>query len=305
MEPYKKLEKEYAKFAKTKYAVSCNSGTSALHLALLALGVGPGDEVIIPDFTMAACGFAVAYTGATPVFIDCDNNLNINVSSISKKITKRTKAIMVVDIYGRRADYEGIRSITGLPTIRDACEAQGVGGMADITVYSFYKNKIIHAEEGGIVCTDKKEYADRIRFLKSMSFGPKHDYYHTEIGYNYRMSDSQAKLALKSLKAYPKNQKKRRQIETWYDSMLPDCIKMPKRDAVWVYDIVHTHKDEVIKAIPGARHFFKPLSTMPMWKDAGSGIAKVFSEIGCYLPVNPKMTKKDVKNICQKVIELL
>ncbi len=306
--PYKQLENAYAKFAKTKYAISCSSGTSGLHLALLALGIGHGDEVILPDFTMAACGFAVEYVGATAVFVDCGRDLNINTNQIEKRITPKTKAIMAVDIYGRKCDYEAISKIAkkhNLFIIRDACEGQGIEAEADITVYSFYKNKIIHAEEGGIVCTNNPIWDSCVRYLKSMSFGPKHDYYHEHIGYNYRMPDSQAKLALESLKEVKSNLKKRKQIEAWYDSMIPEVYQMPQRDVVWVYDILHPRKEEILKKVVGSRHFFKPLSTMPMWKDVGSGTAKVFAEIGCYLPVNPKMTKKDVKNICKTIKELL
>ena len=303
---YKQLEKEYAKFAKTRYGVSCSSGTAALHLALLALDIGPGDEVILPDFTMAACGFAVSYVGARPIFIDCKEDLTIDVSKIKAQITPRTKAIMAVDIYGRLCDYKGIRDIANkIPIIRDACESQGTYAKADITVYSFYKNKIVNSEEGGIVCMSNRRYKESTNFLKSMAFDRTHSYYHKSIGFNYRMPDSQALLALKSLKEYEKNAKKRRQIEAWYDQNIPEEIKMPKRDAVWVYDILHPHKEEVIKRVPGARHFFKPLSTMPMWSDAGSGRAKVFSELGMYLPVNPQMTKKEVLNICKIVKELL
>lgn len=308
MEPYKELEIKYANFAGTKYAVSCSSGTSGLHLSLLALGIGPGDEVILPDFTMAACGFAVAYTGATPVFVDCSDNLCIDPGQIEAKITKRTRAIMVVDIYGRRADYKRITKTArrnNLWVIRDGCEAQGVQAKADLTVYSFFKNKIINAEEGGIVCTDDKHLYERMQYLKCMAFGPEHDYYHKEIGFNYRIPNSQAKLALKSLKDYPKNNKKRRLIESWYDEYIPKSMRMPKRDAVWVYDIIHSRKNRLVESIPGARHFFKPLSTMPMWSRPVSSLALQFSQVGCYLPVHPKMTKKQVKMICKKVQELL
>ena len=262
MEAYKQLEQEYAKFTGSKYAVSCNSGTSALHLALLAIGVGDGDEVIIPDFTMAACAFAVTYTGAKPVFVDCDDTLCIDWTLIERKITSKTKAIMPVHIYGRLCNMKEIVRIARkhkLKVIEDACEAQGAikSSKADITCYSFYANKIIHAEEGGIITTDNKKYADTMHYLKSMAFGTKHDYFHKHIGFNYRMANSQAKLALKSLKQYPHEAKRRRMIEARLDKHFGD---MPKRDAVWVYD--------TLKLIPNGystRPFFKPLSSFPMY----------------------------------------
>ncbi|MDP2650227.1 MAG: aminotransferase class I/II-fold pyridoxal phosphate-dependent enzyme, partial [bacterium] len=238
METYQRLEKEYAKFVGSVYAVSCNSGTSALHLALLALKVGKGDEVIVPDFTMAACAFAVSYTGATPVFADVSpDTYAIEPSEIERLITKKTKAIMVVHLYGRLAPMQEILKIArkhNIPVIEDACEAQGAvyKSKANLTAYSFYRNKIIAAEEGGMVTTDNKKYAERIAYFKNMAFDRGHTYFHKDIGYNYRMSNSQALLALKSLAAYPANNKKRRQIEAWYNEHLP----MPKRDAVWFYE---------------------------------------------------------------------
>ena len=155
MAGYSKLEKEYAKFCGKKYAVSVNSGTSALHLALVVLGIGKGDEVIVPDFTMAACGFAVAYTGAKVITVDCKDDLTIDETLIEKKITKRTKAIMPVHIYGRLCNMEAINKIAkkyNLYVIEDACEAQGAKGLgkADLTCYSLYQNKIISGEEGGL-----------------------------------------------------------------------------------------------------------------------------------------------------------
>lgn len=279
MKPYQLLEKEYAAFTGSKYGISCNSGTSALHLGLLALGIKKGDEIIIPDFTMAACGFAVSYCNAIPVFVDCADDLNIDVSLIEAKITPKTKAIMAVHIYGRLCEIKEILRIAkkhNLKVIEDACEAQGAvfKSKADITCYSFYENKIIHAEEGGMCTTDNKKYADRINYLKNMAFGDKHDYFHKEIGYNYRMANSQAKLALKSLKNYPKENKRRRKIEKDFygDNYL---------DAVWVLPVLNP------KELQGeTRKFFKPLSSFPMYGGkCQSPNAKWFSERGNYIKI--------------------
>ena len=166
-----KLEKEYAKFCGKKYAIAVNSGTSALHLALIAMGVKKDDEVIVPDFTMAACGFAVNYCGAKVVTVDCKNDLTIDETLIEEKITKKTKAIMPVHIYGRLCNMKAINNIAkkhGLKVIEDACEAQGADtGHADITCYSLYKNKIIAGEEGGIVTTNSKKVYNLIQDLIS------------------------------------------------------------------------------------------------------------------------------------------
>jgi perosamine synthetase len=279
---YKKLEKEYAKFVGSKFAVSCNSGTSALHLALLALNIGKGDEVIVPDFTMAACGFAVSYTGANVITVDCGMDFNIDPKLIEAKITPKTKAIMAVHIYGRLCDMDKILKIANkhnLKVIEDACEAQGAvyESKADITCYSFYSNKIISAEEGGICTTNNEKYADRMNYLKNMAFSPEHDYHHKEIGYNYRMPNAQAKLALKSLRAYPENEIKRRKIEG-----------IPTHDAVWVIDTLcesEKVRDLIVKNNTDARYFFKPLSTMPMWKQEVGKNALKYSKLGFYLTI--------------------
>lgn len=279
MIPYKLLEQEYSKFVGSKYAVSCNSGTSALHLALMAVGVGKGDEVIIPDFTMVACGFAVEYCGAKPVFVDCDETLCIDWKLIEKKITKKTKAIMPVHIYGRLCNMKEILRIAKkhkLKVIEDACEAQGAvfESKADITCYSFYENKIIHAEEGGIATTDKLKYAKRMNYLKNMAFGDKHDYFHKEIGYNYRMPNSQAQLALKSLLDFPNEYKRRRKIEKiFYGENI--------HDAVWVLDTL-----KPLQKGKNTRPFFKPLSSMPMWGNkCQSPNALKYSKIGFYIKI--------------------
>jgi perosamine synthetase len=279
-ESYQILEQRYAEFTGSEYAVSCNSGTSALHLALLALGVGPGDEVLVPDFTMAACAFAVTYTGAKPVFYT-DTVL----------IGPKVKAIMIVHVYGRLAP--SWLWDTGLPVIEDACEAQGAvhDSKADLTCYSFFKNKIICAEEGGMVTTNNPDYVKRMNFLKNMAFGPEHDYYHTEVGYNYRMSNAQALLALKSLDEYPENAKKRREIEGWYNEAFPT----PSRDAVWFYDTVVPDKKRALE-IPMVRDTFKPLSSFPMY---GNG-PKV-DDPRVLLPCFPEMTRIVVDNIIDQL----
>lgn len=281
---YQELEIKYAQYVKSKYAVSCNSGTSALHLALMAVGVTKGDEVIIPDFTMAACGFAVAYCGATPIFVDCDDTLCIDWTLIEAKITKKTKAIMPVHIYGRLCNMKEIMRIARkykLKVIEDACEAQGAvfNSKADITCYSFYENKIIHAEEGGICTTNNKKYADRMNYLKNMAFDKDHTYYHAEIGYNYRMPNSQAKLALESLKNVNKEIERRRKIEkAFYGKNI--------LDAVWVlpfYPDTYCGIPIFIWEFP-TRPFFKPLSTFPMWGGkCQSPKALHYSKIGHYI----------------------
>ena len=308
MEPYQELEKKYADFVGSKYAVTCSSGTAALHLSLLALGVGRGDEVIVPDFTMAACGFAVNYTGAAPVFVDVtDSSYGIDPRKLEKAITKRTKVIMAVHIYGRLADMKAVLRIAGkhgIPVVEDACEAQGAvfKSKADITVYSLYRNKIVHAEEGGVITTNNKSHVARINYLKNMAFGPDHDYFHKEIGYNYRLPNTEAALALKSLKEYPRNNQKRRMIERWYSQYL--SRKMPLRDAVWFYEVFAPPraKRAILKEIPRARDCFKPLSSFPIYgSKRNRSVASRLADSLILLPASPDLTKPDVKRMCDIV----
>lgn len=281
---YKQLEKQYARFTGSKFAVSCSSGTAALHLALRTIGIEPKDEVIIPDFTMAACGFAVSYCGAIPVFVDCGDDLNIDCSLIEAKITKKTKAIMAVHIYGRLCNMKEILRIAKkhhLKVIEDACEAQGAvyKSKADITCYSFYENKIIHAEEGGMCTTDNKKYAEKIAYLKNMAFDKSHSYYHADIGYNYRMPNAQAKLALESLKNYPQENKRRRKLEKKMASLL---MSKP-HDAVWVLDTLFPLPESIKN---DTRPFFKPLSSFPMYGGkCQSPRANYYSKRGHYLKI--------------------
>jgi len=302
---YRELEVKFADFCGATYGVSCNTGTAALHLALLALGVGKNDEVIVGDFAMAACAFAVSYCGATPIFVDAElDTFGVDPTLIEAKITPKTKAIMVVHVYGRLAKMKEILSVAkryNLPVIEDASEAHGAcnNSKADITCYSFYQNKIIHGEEGGICVTNKKQLADRMNFLKNMAFTKEHDYFHPEIGFNYRMSNAQAWLILQSLEDYYDNRDKRLQIEDWYDSLIEQ--KLPKRDAVWFYDAVLPPSSKQRQDL-GLRFPFKPLSSLPMYNQEVGKIAKSLSESLMLLPCNPKLRYGEVEYIVSNLL---
>lgn len=310
---YEELEEEYAKYIGTDYAVSCNTGTAALHLALKALGVGEGDEVIIPEFTMIACAFAVSYCGAIPVFVDCGDDLLIDVKKIKQRLTTRTKVIMPVHIYGRVCDMDAIMAIAKeykLRVLEDCCESQGalykgkMTGTFDVGAFSFYQNKIIPAEEGGMVTTNDPAVASRVAFLKNMAFNRDHDYLHTEIGFNYRMTNAQARYALENLQQVNTLQQMRIQVQNWYDKHLKKEFQMPKREVVWVYDIRHPQKDKVVSVLNekgiAARHSFKPMSIQPIYKRYSKNLkALKMSQEVCYLPVNPLMTEEMVINICR------
>jgi len=592
MPKYEELEIEYAKYVGTKFAVSTNTGTSALHLALLAIGVGKESEVILCQYGMIAPAFAISYCGATPVFVDCDDNLLIDVKKIKTKITSKTKAILAVHTYGRICQMDEIMEIAkkyNLRVIEDACFASGTkiltskgekniedikvgelvltrrgykkvlaswqtgikkvitrfgitatpdhpfittkgikrfdtlcgsdiiykcdqesllieeksiidnqsqnldnteytigiihrishlshcigkygltilvkylknilfttkmailsiikypifsysqnqnilgytclnqkelrcqekvlklpelkqrngilvkrelnfiengvemlgkmvnilptqkfvhfvakhtkhifqlnqdsvlgnakkeeeqsvpvynltiedtheffansilvhncecqGGMYknkmvgtfDIGVFSFYINKIIPAEEGGMITTNDEEVAKKARYLKNMAFSPAHDFMHDEIGFNYRMSNSQANYALGNLRNINLIQQKRYQVKDWYDQYLKKEYQMPDtRSVIWVYDCFIPQKDKVVALLNEkgiqARHGFKPMSMMPMYfnKNYVKTNAYRMSQKVMYLPVSPLMTEEMVKDICKMVNEIL
>lgn len=201
------FERACAAACGTEHAVSTANGTVALHLALLALGVGPGDEVIVPTLTFIASANAVTYTGARPVFVDSEpRSWNIDPQAVARAITPRTKAVMVVHLYGHPCDMEAIAAICrphGVALVEDAAEAFGstyrgrpVGSLSDIATFSFFGNKIITTGEGGMITTTRRELAERCRLLRDHGMSPERRYWHTVLGYNYRMTNLQAAVGV-------------------------------------------------------------------------------------------------------------
>lgn len=284
-----KFERLWAKFNGYKYGVACNSGTNALFLALKALGIGEGDEVIVPEFTMIASAWAVSYTGATPVFVDCKDDLTIDTDKI--KITKKTKAIMPVVIYGR--NYDNCKRF-GVPIVEDMAEGHGIKPRGKIACYSFYKNKIIETGEGGMCLTNNKKLAQEMVSLSNMYFNKKRTYLHPKIGYNFRMTEEQAVKGITQVKDFKNIIKKRRQIESWWNKYIPKEMQMPERETVWMYDFKGKTN------IPMARYFFKPMSMQPMYRKKYKHLnAYRWSKKGMYLPLWD-LTEKEIKNICKK-----
>lgn len=208
------FDKEFAQFVGTKYACGVNNGTSALHLAMLALGVGAGDEVIVPANTYIATAWGVSYTGATPVFVDCTKDTwEIDPEVIERAITPRTKGIIGVHLYGQPFDFGRVKEIAdkyGLFVVEDCAQAHGakfdgrnVGTLGEIACFSFYPGKNLYAfGEGGSITCDREEYFKRMTRLKNQGCDVR--YYHEEIGYNYRLEGIQGAVLSVSLKRLPK-----------------------------------------------------------------------------------------------------
>lgn len=309
------FEQAFAEYNGVAHGVSCSSGTAALTLALRALGVGPGDEVIVPEFTMIATAWAVTYTGATPVFVDCGDDLNINVARIEEKITSRTKVIMPVHIYGRRCDMDAIMSLAhdyGLRVVEDSAEAHGVRPVADIACFSLYANKIITSGEGGISLTNDPVLAAQMKHLRGMAFSDDHSFLHKKVAYNFRMTNMQAAVALAQVERLPEILAGRREIEQRYDAGLadiPGITLMPPRDVLWMYDIRAQRRDELRDFLKRqgieTRLFFKPMSRQPGYLDQiwPTLNAHRFSEDGLYLPTYGELTAADQEHIIGKVRE--
>lgn len=312
-EPYEILEDIFANYIGTTYAVACNTGTAALTLACAALNLRPGDEIIVPEFTMIASAWAVTYNGAKPIFVDCGDDLNIDPKLIEAKITPKTKAIMVTHVYGRPANMKLISEIASkyhLPIIEDACEAHGakfagrkVGTFFGMGCFSFYKNKIVHGEEGGIITTNNEEFAERMQDLRNMSFGGKHDYYHDRLGFNFRMTNTQAELILESLQNIHHELARRESNRRYLDRHLAQfTLPRPEGSVMWVYDMVfedYRQKYRMLDALSdlgiAVRPFFKPMSVQGMYKKYEDPIGEQSWERlkahklgirGLYVPVN-------------------
>src|SRR3990167_1340137 len=223
------FEEKFSKRHGAKYGVGTTSGTTALTLAVAGLGIGEGDEVIVPEFTMVATAWAVSHNRATPVFVDCDDDLLIDVEKIEEKITPNTKAIIPVHIFGRRANTERCMEIArkhGLKVIEDAALAHGVPLAGDIACYAFFANKIMTAGEGGICITNDKNLEEEMRYLKNMAFDPKHTFLHKKLGFNFRITNFQCAILLGQLERLDEFLAKRKEIESWYDEELKDIPQL-------------------------------------------------------------------------------
>lgn len=309
----KKFETLFAEKHKAKFGIATTSGTTALTLALASLKIGEGDEVIVPDFTFISTAWAVSYLGAKPVFVDCDTRFCIDVDKIEEKITPRTKAIIPVHIYGRRANMERINEIArdyNLWVIEDSCEAISIPIKSDIACFSLYANKIITSGEGGICVTNNEKLDWQMKHLRSVAFSDNHSFYHPKLGYNFRMTNLQGAVALGQTERLEEFLKKRKQIEKWYNKYLDGIVgimKPFKRDILWMYDLIVQDRDELIEYLKEngieTRMFFKPMRSQPMYREElpNDSYAYQISKNGLYLPTYTGLEEKDIEFICNKI----
>lgn len=307
------FEQKFAEYLGVKHALTCCNGTIALHLSLLALGIGAGDEVIVPTLTYVATTNAVSYTGATPVLIDCETDTwNIDASKIEPLITTRTKAIIPVPLYGHPCDMTPILEIAqryGLYVVEDAAEALGAhysgrlcGSIADISTFSFYGNKTVTTGEGGMVVTDDDELAAKVRLLRGQGMDPNRQYWFSQIGYNYRMTNIQAAIGLAQIENIQLFLAKRREIAGWYNKYLSGIpgitlpvIRKYATHSWWLYSILVDQeygesRDAVMARLSEngveSRPFFYPMHVMPVYSgcDTPFDVATAVARMGINLP---------------------
>jgi len=324
------FEEMFADFCGVRYAIATCNGTAALHLALLSLDVGSSDEVIVPTLTFIATANAVMYTGACPVFVDSEKETwNISPEHIEEAITPQTKAIIPVHLYGHPANMDPILDIANrnqLAVIEDAAEAHGacyknqhVGSIGDLGCFSFYGNKIITTGEGGMVVTDRSDLAERIRILRDHGMSPEQRYWHSVMGYNYRMTNLQAALGVAQMEKIDTILKTKRRIAKDYTDGLRDIpgIILPPNapwaeNVYWLYSILVDKnafgigRDDLMTALQShgieTRHLFPPVHSQPIYKTGQSlPVAEQISSKGLSLPSQVNLKKDDIEFVVQTI----
>jgi dTDP-4-amino-4,6-dideoxygalactose transaminase len=321
------FEKEFASYCSSSEAVGVNSGTSALHLALLAAGIGPGDEVVTTPFTFVATVAAIQWTGATPVYVDIDpESYNLDSNLLEAALTPRTKAILPVHLYGQTADMDAVLQIArarGILVIEDAAQAHGAeykgrraGSIGDLACFSFYPGKSLGAYgEAGAVVTSHPEYAQTVRLLRS--WGESRRYYHDLRGFNYRMEGLQGAILRVKLRHLERWTEARRAHAALYDSLLKDSGAIPPRQMPYarhvytVYAIRAPQRDALSEALKAAGiqhgiHYPIPVHLQRAYRDSRYGegsfpAAERIAKEVLSLPMYPELQRSQIEQVCEAV----
>ncbi len=329
----RRFEEAFASYIGVKHAIAVNSGTAALHAALLAIGVGKGDEVIVPAFTFVATANAVLLTGAKPVIVDIDlDTYNISLEAVRKALTKRTKAMIPVHLYGLPVDMDPVMELAeekGLYVIEDAAQAHGaeykgrkVGGLGHLACFSFYSSKVITTGEGGMVTTNDDELADRLRSIRT--HGQRKGYDTERLGHNYRMPEVQAAIGLVQLNRIENFLRSRRRnaeilseglsgLEGTHLPIEPRGFKH-----CWYLYTVRVEdqkkRDKVVRelnkvGIGAAVYYRTPIHRTPLHLKVARKVRPVNAELASrtvfQLPVHPKVTEEQAKWIANETVKLL
>jgi perosamine synthetase len=335
----REFEEKMAKRVGRKHGIAVCNGSAALDVSVAALKIGKGDEIILPSFTIISCAAAIIRSGASPVLVDSDPyTWNMDVNQIEEKITPRTKAIMVVHIYGLPVDMDTVFSLAkkyGLRIIEDAAQMHGqtyngraCGSFGSISTFSFYPNKHITTGEGGMLLTDDDVLADRCRSLRNLCFQSGKRFVHEELGWNYRMTNMQAALGIAQLEQLDEAVTKKRNMGRYYTSLLQDidCLTLPlpktpyAENIYWVYGILlkDTSKLDVAgvtqllrqKGID-TRPFFWPMHQQPVFKKMKLfnkqtfSVAQMLATRGFYIPSGLGLTKQQQDQVADVLREVL
>ncbi|MFQ6014129.1 MAG: DegT/DnrJ/EryC1/StrS family aminotransferase [Anaerolineae bacterium] len=324
------FEEGFSRYCGVHYGVATSNGTTALHLALATLGIGPDDEVIVPTLTFVATVNAVTYTGARPLFIDSEpETWNLDPGHLEKMITPRTRAIIPVHLYGHPVDMDPVRAIAarhGLYIIEDAAEAHGAqykgrkaGSLSHLACFSFYGNKIITTGEGGMVITDDKDLAQRAAWLRDQAMDQDRRYWHAAIGYNYRLTNVQAAIGLAQLERIEEFVVIKRKNAALYTSLLGDVpgITTPgeapwARNVYWLYSILVDEerygmgRDQLAAFLRekgvDTRPFFHPVHTLPPYRQGQRfPVAERLARQGLSLPSAVTLKEEEIELVANLI----
>ena len=329
------FERRCAEYCRVPHAISTSSGTTALHLALLVLGIGPGDEVIVPTLTFIASANSVAYTGARPVFVDSESqSWNLDPAAVERAITPRTKAVMAVHLYGHPADMRALRTICDrhkLHLVEDAAEAFGstyhgepAGSLSDIATFSFFGNKIITTGEGGMVLTSNRELAEKCRVLRDHGMSPTRRYWHPVLGYNYRMTNLQAAVGVGQIEKIDSIIAAKRRIAANYKAALAIIpgltLPVEPKDCQSVFWLISLcidptvfgmDRDQIMTELKKhgieTRPVFPVVHQQPIYAagpHAPTPVADLISARGLSLPSDASLTRDEIKRVADTLYSL-
>ena len=331
----KRFEDEFARKVGRKYGIAVTNGTAAIDVAIDALGIGPGDEVILPTLTIISCVLQIVRAGAKPVLVDSDPiTWNMDVRQIEEKINSKTKAIMLVHTYGLPTDMFPVLELAkryGLRIIEDSAEMHGqtyrdkpCGSFGDISTFSFYSNKHITTGEGGMLVTDNEELAEICRSLRNLCFQPQQRFVHERLGWNLRMTSLQAALGVAQLEQLDDFVRIKREMGAQYTELLQDLdeLQLPLRDTeyanniFWVYGLVLKDRvpfdaGEIMRRLAtvgvGSRPFFCPLHLQPVLRRMGYflgdhfPVAESLYARGFYIPSGMALKRMQIEQVAQKL----
>jgi perosamine synthetase len=331
-----RFEEAWAAYCGTRYGIAVTNGTAALYGAIDALRLEPGDEVIMPSFTIIGCAHAVLACGAVPVLVDADpRTWCMDVEQVAARVTRRTRAIMAVHIYGHPVDMTPLRDLAAkhaLTIVEDAAEAHGAeyrgeraGSLGDVACFSFYANKILTTGEGGMVLTSDEKLAERVRSYRNMAFRPDRRFYHTEFGRNERMTAVQAAIGLAQVEDVDARVARKREIGRLYTQLLADVggLQLPTempwaKNVYWMYGVVIDEQigfdaasfaERLLRRGIVTRPFFVGMHEQPVLRERGlfAGerypVTERISRRGLYLPSGLTLTDAQIERVTVAVRE--